>query len=711
MAETHDTIRNAHFTALKHLGFENVMQLSEVKTVFEYLDSGEPQPDWVITGLMPEKPANGMHLLDTILRHTGLHKTKVSFILERPEIFCMRNAFEMGLLSWHPKNGSHGDLIHNYSKFLKIIEAYDWNPSLTAAEYLRVFLKADDSIEELLELNKSLLLRFPKNNQLILKHAEALFESGKNSQALLLLTHAKTQDAKIAKEADTLQNKFSISQEQALAHQTEPLFKFADRFELNCCVVIDSDESVRNHLLEVLTELGVKQIECFADGEEAWNWFSGDVKPGLVIQEWKIPKLSGPALIQRVRSKGFVTLPFIVYSSVVTAKDRFLLREIGVSDIIGKPLSKKMLLQTLKAVIEQEFNNAEVATLERKVQQELAAKNFPSAKHYLDSYEDHPKATEATKAALRAEYLYHTENYEDAKAAAVQAFHSAGESLALLNLLGKILLKMKDFELAKKFFNKANAISPSNLERLCNLAEAQMETGDAEGAEEALNQATKVDPENSRIYETQAKLALSKGDIQGAKEIIAKLSSTKELVSYINNKAVSLAHENKLDESMDLYNKALRSLPTRQNDLMAVIRYNMGLGCAKQGNKEKADEFLSIAISFKNSPVFAKASSLGKRVKQSIAKGTKLEFKNSSPKEEKDASESDSFQAVGGSVLAVAQGIKVGEMCCHLIYQSPQGIDPMVQTLLANKPRYLDRVGNNIDVLASTDPEPLKKAN
>ncbi len=86
--------------------------------------------------------------------------------------------------------------------------------------------------------------------------------------------------------------------------------------------------------------LGVHEVHAFQDGQKAWEAIESGLQVDAVIMEWKIPNLSGPLFLQRLRMQGQVTLPVIVLSSLVTKKDKNLLREMGVATVVEKPLRR-----------------------------------------------------------------------------------------------------------------------------------------------------------------------------------------------------------------------------------------------------------------------------------------------------------------------------------------------------------------------------------
>ena len=100
-------------------------------------------------------------------------------------------------------------------------------------------------------------------------------------------------------------------------------------------------------LKKTLAEIGVENVVSFADGDEATAWVESNDEPDLIIHEWRIPSLSGPLFIQRVRAKGFYRVPLVVISSLIKPDDMPLIREMGIAEVVAKPLEKTNLLPAL----------------------------------------------------------------------------------------------------------------------------------------------------------------------------------------------------------------------------------------------------------------------------------------------------------------------------------------------------------------------------
>ena len=155
-------------------------------------------------------------------------------------------------------------------------------------------------------------------------------------------------------------------------------------------------------------------------------------------------------------------------------------------------------------------------------------------------YVDHDGTTEADKLYVEALVAYSAGCYLAAKEAALSALKSGGNSLDVLNILGKSMMKLREFDAALRYLDNAQLMCPQNIERICRIAEAHLENGDDEKFSATLGQASELDEDNTAVKETAVKGALKHHNQDLTKSLMSQLDSLEEIVSYTNNRAVSL---------------------------------------------------------------------------------------------------------------------------------------------------------------------------
>jgi len=113
-------------------------------------------------------------------------------------------------------------------------------------------------------------------------------------------------------------------------------------------ILVAEDESVSRMLLDhTLKRLGHEVAEA-ADGAQAWDLFQKEYFP-LVITDWLMPALDGPALVRRVREGLYDKYTYVMMLTVLGGKESFLgAMEAGADDFITKPFDLDLLAARLR---------------------------------------------------------------------------------------------------------------------------------------------------------------------------------------------------------------------------------------------------------------------------------------------------------------------------------------------------------------------------
>jgi CheY-like chemotaxis protein len=670
-------------------GFAEVEGKPSVEEVLRHLEIDSAV--WVLTPLMADQAINAMHIIKLCTEIPELRHVRVSLLLEESESYAAAVAFEHGLLSAHRKPNSKDGLMDELKALRGHFENADFNDSLVASEYLRKFLGAAQAE---LDLAKALLETFPGNARVLLGMAEPLFKLNRKDEAKKVLSSVKMIEPKLAERADAVgKTLFGEGSKIAVAGDI-------DAGDLNYlgatnCVVVDSDETVAMSVAELVKKLGVQDVQTFHDGEAAAKWFESNPEPQLVIMEWRIPGLSAPMLLQRIRGLNFLNVPIIILSSLLKPGDMPLVREMGVAAIIAKPLNKDLFIPNLISTMQQERAPTDAQALERKIRQLLAGNKREEALPLKAKFLSNPHASLGKKKLIEAEWAFACGNFAQARDVGAEALKQTGDSYLVLNLLGKTFMRLTNFKAALKCFQKAQEFSPNNLDRLCNIAETQADLGDAAAAEETMSRAKAMDSENRIVAEGEVKVALAKPDPGKAKALMQNMESLSNIVAYMNNKAVAHAKCGLTKEAIEMYDSTVESIPDDRVDLRAVVRYNKALSFARSGElDEAAAEAESVAQTA--SRVQKKAKSLAARIRLALKNGTELKLKGGDGSQTESAG-GDPAGGAGGEAQESQREIfaqlelRRGDLCCFMIYSTAGGGDVRATALFAKPPRFMRR--------------------
>jgi CheY-like chemotaxis protein len=492
LADPLSGVRPIMSAALRELGFNRVMSVDSVTEALNIL-AAEPV-DWLITSLFPDGKVNGLQVLKLARQERRLQNLKVTFFLSEEERFVLSKAFALGLFTWHAKPFNKDQFSAEMAGVVKQLEANRWNRTLTSAEYLRPSLKSRSDHVALVQLEQALYQAFPEDLRLLLRLAEAHFLAGDSLRARTLLWQAEQRDSELTTEARAISDAFIG---KALGAKDTNEWKALD---LGVCVVVDPDETAQTGIKETLGTCGAKAVMTFANGGAAWEWLRGQPEPDVIVMEWRIPGVSGPALLQRIRSHGFHQVSVVVHSSLVHKKDAQLLKEMGVSEIVEKPFRRGDFLNCLAWTVGQAHRPTEGRMLEAKIRALLAGGDFASATNFMQLYVTKNDPQDPGRKQLEAEFAFASGDFASARDLASASVRLGNKSVTALNLLGKALMRLRDFKAALRIFEKANGISPNSVSRLCAIAETQQELGDGAAARRTLGAVPAV-RECSRLYQ------------------------------------------------------------------------------------------------------------------------------------------------------------------------------------------------------------------
>jgi len=696
---------------LKSQGFTNVQGMANVKDVLEIMEV-EPV-DWVITPLMADQVENAMALLKICTVHPQLKGVRISFLLEENEKIILKSAFELGLLSWHSKPFTKDSLEEDFRLLLSHFEQNKFQVALVAAVYLRKHLVESGSGTKCLELEKRLLTIFPGQPNLLSSFAEAQFLVGEKDGAKATLRQIIMLEPEMESKVKEITAKLFGPDAKLTADEGGPKINILN---LNRVMIVDSDTSTQKTLKEIFSEIGATDCQVFDDGEAALNFIKQNPNPDLIIQEWRIPKLTGPLFLQSAMAEGASSTPFVVYSSLIKEGDVPFLKEMGIANTIEKPINKKTFLNTIVWTIQQDRVPTDSSVLERKIRNLIKNRKKTEVEPLVAKFSADATVPKHRRRQIDAEWAFSQNEYTKARDFCIEAIKLAGDSILALNLLGKALMMLQDFKAALKCLKKAQDISPLNIERLCAIAEAHTELGETEQADAALNDAKDIDPDSKKVKETEVSIALSNGDTDKAKALMNKLDSLDGFIGYMNNKAVAMARCGLIDEGIEEYRKTIKALPPDNEDLKALVNYNLALAYARASELEEAKLIADRATKTKNKKVAQKAKSLFKRLEKSLNDGSDFKLKevpgsnenglapaivaqatDTSKKDGKDTSNEGKdkeapTEELSENEIAVSSVLTTqGEIGCHLIYINSDPMDELSKKLLATLPRFVTR--------------------
>lgn len=678
------TIRNLHRDILKNHGFTNTVSVNDLKGAIEVLET--ENVDWLICPVHLNDQVNAFQILKLALSHPRAKQLKITLLVKEEEEKYLPSAFDYGVFSYMQDKTTRNEMEEQYGELFTVLLQSDWNLAKTSAFYIRKFLK--NNPKDLLEFNQKMLQIFPGDPEIICDLAESLFLNKNKKAGLQALKQATTINPELQERAKALSEKYASLEPEAGSLEEQ------NTLGIQGCMIIDNDENAIIELKETLTALGIPKILVYTSPEEALEYVKKNADIDLVISEWALKTIMGPIFIQKIkRITHMVTAPIIVYNAKVSESDLPVLMEIGAVTYINKPLNQKEVLKKIIWTVQQKRLPTEPGAIEYTIRQSLGIGDVAKAKSLFGKLlKTHQDYSYLRKLRLQAEFAFYDGKFEQTKDHCLEAIKYGETSVFILSLLGKCLIKSRDYRAALRCFDLANSRSPLNIDRICEISECHMGSDDFEEAQKSIEEAENLDKEAPRIKESKTKLALSTGDVKTAKALMEEISSLREVIGFMNNRAVSLSLCQRVDEGINLYKQAIESLPINRQELLILIQYNLALAYAREGKLQSSLDVLKAVLSTKEGKNHLKIKSLYQRVNQSVSKGQPFSLKtNPVPPKSSNSSkeeEEDFFSYIS---------LRPGEMCCHKIFvlpAHPKEIDSAYNKNLAFNPRQMIKKEN-----------------
>lgn len=670
-------------SVVKELGFSNVISVSDIKSCAEVMET-EPV-GWVIGPLVDAESRSVLQLLKLVNTSPPLRGLKISLLVDEQHELVTQ-AFAWGALSMHHFSPTRESCHEEFTRLFQLIDSLDEDYARVAAVYLTSFLRQHKEYGELRDLLTALLEVYPGNQELILELADILLLIGEDKTGLALLH----QTVIMAPELKAKISSICRQHYNADLPPGEPEQLLAEHFGFRCCLVVEPNRETLENTHVLLKQLGFHEVSCHRDPVSALKWLRHGAKPDLIICNWQLPHLPGPVFLYKIRHRLGLNIPLILIHSALNDRDAPLLNELGASRLLAIPFSEKRLFECITWTMKQHTNPTEPGVLKQKVRMASKCHDMRELRRLKQKYLNLPMLLEGDKLYIEAVIAYDNNCFLIAKKQALEAMQKGANTQECLEVLSKALMKLREFDAAIRCLENCSFLAPINVSHLCKIAECQLEKGNDQGYDEALHKAKSVDSESTEVLQTEVKGAIKRGHTEAAKKLLARLQSFKEVLSFMNNRAVTLMRVGNFKESLDLYRKTLDSLPDGHDELKALLHYNLGLGYARANRLEDALLALGEAERSLNPQRLMKAKSLKTRIIASVSAGTPLVIKSDPLPSEQDEKAKLAFLQDMEKTFSKTQILTRSDLCLFRIYHSTLGKDrakPFLDTPLTFTPR------------------------
>ncbi|SMF68984.1 response regulator [Pseudobacteriovorax antillogorgiicola] len=632
------TLRPVVGGILRDLGYRNVFAL---KSLSEYLSyPNKYQVAWILTHPYIADPVTVFHLLKICLQDPKLRYLRITVFFDDSEQYLIPFAFSLGTMSFHVGTLSHNSIRNDLKEVISMARS-DRSDIAIAARFFRKYLMSREWYMDRLMMEQMLLEGVDQSSEQLLNTAEAYFLTGQEQEGVSYLYETLMFDNSQEELIERMANRYMG---KSLKECRNPIKK-------DTCVVIDSDEAVRKPIAEILSKLDFRSVMEFEDGLSALEFSRKYKNIDLFVTEWKLKEIPGPAFIQIVRHELEADIPIVVCSSLLKDKDEILLKEVGVNKVISKPIQARNFIASILSALKESQYPSELSSKEREFRLKLKSAQTQKAESILNSLLVDSKVPRGKKVLLQGEFALHEGSFQEAKRLGQLAAQIMGYGTFVLNLLGKACLKLGDHENALNYLEKANSLSPQNLERLCAIATEQSAVGRDDDARKTMGQVLEDAPNAAFAKEAQLSIAVRQGEHQEASNLLGNMDSSDSLISFWNSQAISHVKQQNFLQGIEIYQRALRNLPPGYSDNRSFVRYNVALAYTRSNQLKKAATYLEAEAAMTHSPVHKKVCSLLSKVLKSLKTGEPIQLQGSEVNIEEIPRPSKNFYEVVNSPI------------------------------------------------------------
>ena len=348
---------------------------------------------------------------------------------------------------------------------------------------------------------------------------------------------------------------------------------------MQSALIIDDDEVVRN-LVRSYFDGFVADVDEAEDGESGWEKLQSN-NYDLIVLDWKLPRLAGMALYNRIRSlDNYRLTPVVVISGYIERFDFRLLQEFPVTTLVEKPFTRGLFGSATKKL----FDESEwYAKNERNVMALMEAVKFEE-KRAINLVKDMvKKAPNPIPLGMMAgRHMFASGERRTAEKIFELLHKHDPSSVVVMNELAKVYHAKGQHKKALDLLHSANRVSPQNVQRLCLTGEIELNLRDPDGARDCFAKALDIDPDE-RVAQSGIVISENMSEMMNAPEADR---IPKSFASMLNNLGIAYVKSGDFKKGIEQYESALAFLRTDFDN--ARLAFNLGLGYMRWGKPDKA---------------------------------------------------------------------------------------------------------------------------
>lgn len=353
-------------------------------------------------------------------------------------------------------------------------------------------------------------------------------------------------------------------------------------------LIIDDDQALRTAMSANLKGMSIRFIKEAENGREALA-FLKDHYFDLIILDWKMPEMSGPVFLDKLRlNVDHAKIPVLIFSGYLHSQDFQFLEEHQFTRMQEKPGTPFVLKSNLQKLLEERlWFEKEEKKLKARMRRLFQNGDLSGIRELI---ENSPKPV--PMGVFLARQLVNTGRLEHAKEILELVAKSVSGSISVQTELGKVYLALGDLPSAKKALSGVSKNAPDSVDRLCVLGDLCLQDLDIDEAKKAFESALQLDR-----LDPQAQSGL-----EIVQEIESYLTQSKSgvfprnLASMLNAVGITKVRGGEHTEGIEHYFRAIEHV--YDGDTRGRLALNIALGYLRQRQEKQAFLWFSVAHMF-----------------------------------------------------------------------------------------------------------------
>ncbi len=372
----------------------------------------------------------------------------------------------------------------------------------------------------------------------------------------------------------------------------------------DCSILVADDVvAVVRTVSSMLKVLGYDHVLTAKDGQEAAELLHTHNNVGLIICDWSMPQLNGIELLKQVRrSPQWTDLPFLMLAGKLDPAEMSLLEDLDASGTLIKPVHFEHLqaaMHSLRAVDGKKALHQALA----RIRHHLDNEDLTKADHELrDAQVKLPQWR--TRLLIEFAGLKLMQGRpEQAQAVMEDVLAENPESSLGKWVMARVHCAQEDFEQGLQAITEAVQVSPLNAEYQFLTGKLHLHLGQRSKAKQAFHRSLNADANNADLKERIWNVYLEQGLVDLVEQDFGPFLFSHLGVETLNRQGMTLRKQNRLEEAIGLYQRALKLHPKSQH-----LLYNLAIALVNQNQVGKAKKKLEQALDL--DPHFAQAQHL-----------------------------------------------------------------------------------------------------